>query len=211
MPLREDLRDARAHAAVPLVFFDGDDRAARPRGAHDRRFVHRLDRMIVHDRALDAVFSGDFFRGDQRVVDEDSACDDGDVPAFAKRLRLSDFKRRRLGRHDRRLLAPEAQIRRAPALGDRQRRLLGLHRVARNDDGHVRDHAHDRDILDGLVRRAVGADGDAGVRAGDLDVGFVQRHRRADLLPRATRIEHRVTGDERNLAGARESRRHRDE
>ncbi len=149
--------------------------------------------------------------GDQRVVDENAAGDDRDVAALAKRLRFADFEGRLVCSNDGRFLAAETQVDRPPHFRKRQRGFLGLHRIARNDDGHVRNHAHNRDIFDRLVRRAVGTDGDAGVCAGDLHVRLVERHDRAHLLPRASRIEHRIAGDPRSLADRRQTAGHRDQ
>src|SRR5580700_1836077 len=66
--LGEYLGDARAHAGVLLMLLDRHDRTARLRGVEDRRFVHRLDGVIVDDAALDAVAREAVGR-DQRVID----------------------------------------------------------------------------------------------------------------------------------------------
>ena len=149
--------------------------------------------------------------GNQRIVDENAARDDRYVVTFPEHLRLADFERRFVGRDHGRFLAAEPQIDRPPHLGERDRRFFRLHGIARNDDRHVRNDAHDGDVFDRLMRRAVGTDRDAGVRARDLDVGFVERHDRAHLLPRTPGIEHRVARDPRNLSHRREAAGHRDE
>ena len=124
---------------------------------------------------------------------------------------LADFERRFVGGDHGRFLAAKTQVNRPPHLGERDRRFLRLDGVARDDDRHVRDDAHDGDVFDRLMRRAVRTDRDAGMRARDLDVGFVERHDRTHLLPRTPGIEHRITRDPRNLSHRRESARHRDE
>ena len=60
MILRDDLRDARTHAGMNLVLFDGNDRAAILGGRNDRGFVHRFDGVIVDNATLDSVL-GQFF------------------------------------------------------------------------------------------------------------------------------------------------------
>ena len=84
MVLRENFGDARAHAGLALVLFDGNDRAAAARGVDDCGLVHRFDRVVVYDAAFDAVLRGKPVGGNQRVVDENTAGDDRYVAASRK-------------------------------------------------------------------------------------------------------------------------------
>ena len=208
---RENLGDARSHSAGLLMLLDRYDRAAARAASTIGRLVHRLDGMVVDDAAFDAVLAREASAAMQRVVDENAASDDRDVAALAKRLRFADLEWRLVGRYR----PPISRGRNADRPGPTSRRARASPSssapIARYDDRHVRDDAHDRDILDRLMRRAVGTDRDAGVRSGNLYVGFVERHDRAHLLPRASRIEHRIARDPRNLSDRREAAGHRNE
>ena len=82
----------------------------------------------------------------------------------------------------------------------------GLGPVRRDDHGHVRDHPHHRDVLDGLVRSAVLAHRDARVARHDLHVQVRIADGLPHLLPGPARGEHRKGARERQLAADGESR-----
>ena len=80
--------------------------------------------------------------------------------------------------------------------------------VRRHEHAHVRKPAHERNVLEHLMAAAVGADGDAGVRGGDLHVEVAVAHGVADLVVGATRSEHGERAGVGDMAGGREAGGH---
>ena len=75
-----------------------------------------------------------------------------------------------------------------------------LYIVARRQDRHAGDGAHQRKILAALVARAVFTDGDAAVRRRDFHVQVRVAHGVADLLKGSARGKHRKAAGKGNEA-----------
>ena len=79
--------------------------------------------------------------------------------------------------------------------------------VRRTHDRHARDHAHERQILQALMRSTVLADRNACVRRADLHVEMRIADRVSDLLIGASGCKHRERARKRHLARQRKPRR----
>ena len=95
--------------------------------------------------------------------------DDADIAALAQDASLTDLEPVVLAQHDRHLAAQLPHIDRPLVLGRGARRRLDLDRIARIDDHEVRDHPHERQVLDRLVGPAI-AGGQTWQTGDDLDV-----------------------------------------
>jgi hypothetical protein len=82
---------------------------------------------------------------------------------------------------------------------------LCLRTVGRHNDRHIGDGPHNGDILHRLMGTAVLADRHPSVRCHDLYIGLGIGDRLAHLLPRPADRENGEGGNERNLAGCRQT------
>ena len=195
----EGLGHAVAEAAVEEVLLAGDDGAGLAGAGHDGLHVERLDGVDIDNLAADA----DLFEhlgGLQGFPHEVAAGEEGDVSALAQQLGLADFELLTFRQEAGHLAATEAQIDGPDVLGGGQRGGLGLVEVGGHEHGHVGQHLHQGDVLHGLVRGAVLAERDAGVRAANLDVLVRVAHHLADLVIDAAGDELGEAPDEGHLA-----------
>src|SRR5690606_37790664 len=99
-------------------------------------------------------------------------------------------------------LARQTKVTRMAVRGDSLGRFLGFNRITRSYYDHMWQHAHEGDVFEHLMRRAVRSDTDAGVAADYLYRHFIQAYGRADLFPVSSRTESRVAASERDLSGS---------
>ena len=92
--------------------------------------------------------------------------------------------------NDRHRITAKPEIDRSVVFQNRLDRSVGLGRVGGVHNRHVRQRAHQRQILAELVRRAVLPDGNAGVTGSDFHVQLRISDRVANLLIRAAAGEH---------------------
>ena len=126
--------------------------------------------------------------------------DDADIAPVAEALRLADLER--IGRrieHHRHLAAQQPHVDRPGIGGDGGRRLGDVGGVARVDDDEPRDHPHQRQILDRLMRPAI-AGGQAGQPGDDLHVELAMGDGDGDEVEGAPRGEDAIGGGEGDLA-----------
>ena len=138
--------------------------------------------------------------GDDRLRGHQTGGDEGEVGSSDQLAPLADLELVPRGKHGRHLVAPQPDVDRPLVGGGGTDGALGLLAVGGNDDGHVRDGAHDGDVLHRLVAAAVLADRDAAVGGDDLHVRLRVGHRLADLLPGPARGEDGEGGEEGDLA-----------
>ena len=155
------------------------------RGAHDRLLVDRLERAHVdeaHARGP-AILEERRARARPRASSE-AVGEEGDVASpSAEHLGASDLERRVLRRPRRpRVVADVAGARLASIAGSSCDELLAR-RPGRTPA--CRDAAHQRDVLDGLVRGAVAVGEEAGNAADELDRQAADADVGADELERA--------------------------
>src|SRR3989338_10543975 len=101
-----------------------------------------------------------------------TGCKDRDLAAVAslpRNICLPYFKQRFFGGHDRRLFSRQSYVNGPWVRGGGERRFVRLFLVAWRDDYHVGLYAHERDVLERLMRRAIGADREARVAPDDFD------------------------------------------
>ena len=189
--LADILRDRAAETADDVVFLGGDDAAGFLCGLLDQRAVERLDRVHIDHADGNAFFCHRFARG-QRHLHHHARGDDGHVAAGGQLDALVQFK---LVAGD--LVgdgvhrgAAQTQISRAVVVQQRLDGELHLVTVAGAEDLHTGDDAHECEILDALMRRAVLSDGQTAVRTDDLDVQMRIGDGVAHLLPCAPGGEH---------------------
>ncbi len=150
-------------------------------GAGFRRFadgvaVERLDGVHI-DHARGNAFGFERIGGEQRLRDQQSVGDDGDVLAFRHLDRFADFELLIGGINDRRLEPAGADEHRADVRrGGAHQRLRGGFIGGRNHH-EARQRTGERSLLDAHLRRAVFADGNAAVRAHHLQVRVSDRRR----------------------------------
>ena len=156
--LRQHFRDRAAKAARYLMLLYGNDRADF--FASSTIFLSSMGLIVEQFKTIAPIFSFQRTGGKKRVIKQAAAADDQNLRLFPlpEYLRLAGDEWRLVRRHDRRLLALESQIDRAPHLRRGDRSFARLHGVARNKDFHVRQSAHRRDVFRRLVRRAIGTD-----------------------------------------------------
>ena len=184
--LREDGRDRVAETADDVVFLHRDDTACLDCRFDDGFLVDGLERVHVDDLRADALLFEHIAR-DVRVTRGHAARDDGDVASVLELHRLADLE----------VLAPlvvltlvqerlhaaaDAEI---EGTGDVDALLDGDCRfvcVGGDDDGHVRDSAHDGEVLDAMGGGGCRAEGHAAVGGDDLDGQFLIGAVSPDLL-----------------------------
>ena len=75
-------------------------------------------------------------------------------------------------------------------------------RIGRTDDGHIGQAAHESQVFDGLVRRPVFADTEAGMSGTDFDIEPRQADGVANLFKRPARAEDGKGAGQGNLAAS---------
>ena len=123
-----------------------------------------------------------------------------DITTILHQLSFSDFKFLILSGKIRHRLAPETHIDRSFTFkdgflgGD-----FGLGGIARRDDGHVGQHTHSRDVLQSLMRGAIGTYGNTSMGTTDDDMHIVVTHRDTNLVVGTVRRKHTVGAKDGNL------------
>ena len=187
--LGEDLGDGAAEAADDAVLLEGDDGAGLARGGAHRLLVERLQGVHATARARSTPRSASRSATANAVPS---------MPPVEISVR-SPPSRSRIARPSWKSIGPvvdvrlarlaEAEVARPGVRDDGARRRPRLDRVARRHHHHARQHAHDAEVLGGVVRGAQGAVGEAAADRHDLDVGLVVADVVADLLEAAQRRE----------------------
>ena len=166
------------------MLLGGDDAAGLLRRAQNQLGVERLDRVHINDADGHAL-GGHRLARLERKLHHHAGGDDGDVLAVCKGGALIQLEAVALDLVGDGLDggAAKAQIGRAVVVQQRLDGELHLVAVAGAEHLHAGNDAHERQILDALMRRAVLADGQAAVRADDLDVQVGIGDGIAHLLP----------------------------
>ena len=149
-------------------------------------------------------------RGVERDLDHRSGRHETKIAALRETDRLADGKFRILGRDVLAGNADHADVHRSVDLCGGKDRLFCLGGVAGGEDRHVRNAAHEIDVLHRLVASAVLADVQTVVREHKFDVGIHIRHSVADRLVRTSRAEERKGVDKRHQPAMRHARRRAD-
>ena len=187
------------------MLLDGHDVAGLGGALDDQVGIDGLDGVHVDDLGVDALGS-ELLGGLESLADHQAAGDDGHIGALAHDNALTQLELVGLGVVDnRRGQTGEAHVHRTVALVGGARHGAGLHVVGGNNYGHAGDDAHEGDILAALVRGAVLAHRDAGVRGTDLNVEVRVADGVADLLKGATGSEHGKGTREGNTTGGRDT------
>ena len=146
----------------------GHNGTALPGGLQHQLLVQRLDGVHVYDLGGDAL-GREGLGCLQGGLHHEAARHDGDVGALAHEDALANLELKALGVVDHGDgQAAEAHVDGAVGGIGGAHGGLGLGVVARDDDGHARDGAHEGDVLVALVGGAVLANGDARVGGTDL-------------------------------------------
>ena len=171
----------------------------------DQVGIDGLDGVHVDDLGVDTLGS-ELLGGLESLADHQAAGDDGHIGALAHDNALTQLELVGLGVVDnRRGQTGKAHVHRTVALVGGARHGAGLHIVGRNDNGHAGDDAHKGDILAALVRGAILAHRDTGVRGTDLNVKVRVADGVTDLLKGATGSEHGKGAREGNTTGGRDT------
>ena len=147
----------------------------------------------------------------QRGLKRDARRDNERIRSFADQQGLTNLETQLWPRHDGVPAFAEPDIHGAVPVERLRHQALHFLRIARCDDGHPRQGAEDRDVLDGLMRRAERGIHHATAAADEPDVGVVQAKIQTDLLVAAAREERGDGVDVNHLALQRQARSHRDE
>ncbi len=209
---REYLGDGAPQPAGRLMLLYRHDRARAARGGHHRAGVERLDGVDIDNLYRYAML--ELLGRAKRVIQKRPRGKHRHLRAVLRapdRLRLAELKRSFCRSHDRRRRAAEPEVGGPRMRRDGKRRFARLFAIARRNDYHVGQYARERDILERLVRCAVGPDAQPRVAAGDFDRHVIERDGGADLLVVAPGAKGRVRGDKGNLAVVGQARRDRGE
>ena len=183
------------------MLLDGHDVAGLGGALDDQVGIDGLDGVHVDDLGVDALGS-ELLGGLESLADHQAAGDDGHIGALAHDNALTQLELVGLGVVDnRRGQTGEAHVHRTVTLVGGARHGAGLHVVGGNNHGHARDDAHEGDILAALVRGAILAHRDTGVRGTDFNVEVRVADGVADLLKGAAGGEHGKAAREGNAAG----------
>ena len=187
------------------MLLDGHDVAGLGGALDDQVGIDGLDGVHVDDLGVDALGS-ELLGGLESLADHQATGDDGHIGALAHDNTLTQLEVVGLGVVDnRRGQTGEAHVHRTVALVGGARHRAGLDVVGRNDHSHARDDAHEGDILAALVRGAVLAHRDTGVRGTNLNVEVRVADGVTDLLKSAAGGEHGKGAREGNAAGGRDT------
>ena len=178
------------------------DGAGLSGGLGDNGGIQRLDGMDIDHTDRDTASLLEGRGGIHGGLDHHTRGNNGQIPALCQGLALTGLKGIGIGIvQDRHGVAAEADIEGAVGLDGVLQGGGGLHGVGGVDDGHAGDHAHDGQILQALMGRAVLTHGDARVGSADLDVEMGVGHAVADLLKGTSGGEHGEGGGYDGLTG----------
>ena len=187
------------------MLLDGHDVAGLGGALDDQVGIDGLDGVHVDDLGIDALGSK-LLSGLESLADHQAASDDGDVGTLAHDDAAAHLELVGLGVVDnRRGQTGKAHVHGAIALVSGARHGAGLDVVGGNNHGHAGDNAHQGDILAALVRGAILAHRDTGVRGTDLNVKVRVADGVADLLKGAAGGEHGKGAREGDAAGGRDA------
>ena len=205
----DDFRERAPQPSQDRVLFDDDNRIHRRRGGQKGLDVERLHGRHVQHARRNAV-GAERGRRVERDLQRNAGRDEQHVAAADHRNRAADFERR-VERHDRIAALAQADVQR-PLMGGGQRHepshLVG---IAGRHDGHVRNGAHDRDVVDRQVRRSERRIDHTAAAADETHVRVVQTAIEDDLLETSPRDERRDRVHIDDSALERESGRHADD
>ena len=119
-------------------------------------------------------------------------------------LGLAELEAVIVAKYDRHLVTQQPTVERSGNVGGKLRYLAHFGGIARIDHRHVRNRAHQREIVDRLVRSAV-AGGDPGQRGEHLHVGLAVCTRDRHEVVRAARCEAAVRRAVGDVSGLGES------
>ena len=188
------------------MFLGGDDRPRLGRAVQDKLSVNRLNGRHVDNARADAL-GGKLLACLNGLLDHQSVGDNRHVCAFAEHHALADFEFVIAVENHRHRQSAEAQIAGAVHLsnGSGGQSCFGV--VGRNDDRHVRNGAHEGNVLTALMARAVLTDRNAAVGRADFDIELGVRNGIADLLKGSARSEHREGAGKYDIAAGRHTGR----
>ncbi len=166
-------------------------------------------RIRVDDAGGD-TFLLELIRRGQSLEDGHTSAHDRDsvVVALTNDLGAADSKRLRRVVEDRRLRTRRPHVGHARVLGHQRHQPLRAHRFARIEHRAVRHGAHDREIFERHLRRAVFPDRDAGMRARQLHVDRGDARHPDEV--RRSREKAGERGREGNRAARGQTHRHPD-
>lgn len=173
--------DGTAQAAEDGVLFCGDDGPGHIRPVKDGLSIDGLDGGHVEYGGRDAPV-GQPFGGVHGLGDHDAAGDEGHVDPFTQNAGFPDDKGLAWLGDDGHLGPSQPHIDRAVHIGGGNQGLSGFRTVGRNEDGHIGQGPHQRQVFDHLVRPAIFADGQAGMAGADFHRQVRVTDRIADLV-----------------------------
>ena len=185
----KNLRNSRAETADNAVFFSGDDCAGFICRLDKNLPVNGLDGVNIDNPCVDSI-SFKFLCGKKSLVDHKTGCNDCYVLAVLEGNALSKLKLVILAVYPWNRKAAEAHINGAVKIGSGKNSLIGFNIICRVNDNHVRNGAHERDILAALVACAVLADGDACMGCADFYIELRICNGVSDLLKGAACGKH---------------------
>ena len=194
------------HAAADKVLFRGHDSAGLAGGLDYRVFIYGLRSMQVHHPGFYAFFR-ELLMGKYGFMHHDTARYYGYIAALSQRHRLSYLEGVALRGDAGDRTPSQSYIYRAFYIDAFYGGLFRLCGIAGNDNGHVRQHAHEPYLFYGLVRRPVRAYRYASVRAYDLHAQVHVGYGYPYLVPRPAAGEDPECRGERYLARKRQARR----
>ena len=191
------------------MLFRHDHAAGFRSRREDGSLIERLHGIRVDNLRLDSLF-GQMVGRNQRFVHFDTARNDGHVGAFAQRPGSADLQgaARFVDAGDG--STAHAHVHRSRRLRRQLQRGNARIVVRRHEHAHVRQHAHERNVLEHLMAAAVRTDGNARMRRGNLDVQVRIADRIANLVVNAPRTEHSKGARERHVARQGQTSRHVD-
>ena len=175
----------------------------------DGRPIERLHRERVDDLGGDARI-GQRVGGGERLADLHAVGHDGDIAPLAQHVGATEFQLHLVVVDAGHGGAAHAHVDGARRGGGEAQGGAGGGVVGGHEHAHAGKTAHEGDVLEHLVRAAVGAHGDARMGGGDLHVQVRVAHGVADLVVGAPGAEHGKRARERDVAGQREARGHVD-
>ena len=151
----------------------------------------------MQDRHAD-IIGPQLFSRLQRAHGHQPGGDNQHIVAVLQQLRLTQFELIVIFiQHQRHLTAQQTHIHRPLVIGNGRYRLLYLQRIARIDDNHPGDTAHDRQIFGGLMAGAI-AGRQARQRRADLHVQMLFGDDLVNKIIGATGCKGGIGGGERN-------------
>src|SRR5690606_32071176 len=147
MEARQHLRYSVSKPTIRLMFFAGNDASGLLNGRQNRVNVKWLNSMYIDEFDTDPL-SCKFGLGLYGIPNEMAARKYCDIRTLDHVVGLSDRERSVRRREDRPARSSKTQVRRADVIAESQRRQTCLVVVARNDNGHAREHPHHPDVFE---------------------------------------------------------------